>query len=189
MRSGMTQRVLQFVYDFFYGNGGTWPALADLQRFFDRQGKNVNTAQIVQRIPATLLLPVPSTDGYVSPAAKLMLTVEGIERCARSGEDIKNFVAVVDSLAERMQRGELSHGQDDRSVRITIRQLAEAASLSLKADEPALHRLMAMLIAEGLIQDNGGKRDRRWTFRLRPQGDRDLSGDKEVLRLSEDQEP
>jgi hypothetical protein len=50
---GMRQRVLQLIYDPFYGSGGTWPVLGDLQRALNRQGdSNVDATRIVQRIPA-----------------------------------------------------------------------------------------------------------------------------------------
>jgi hypothetical protein len=71
MQGDMTQQVLQLVYDLFYGTGGTWPGLGDLQRALNRQGNSgVGAARIVQRIPATLLKPLSSTDGYLAPSEK-----------------------------------------------------------------------------------------------------------------------
>ena len=159
MRRDMTQQVLQIVFDRFYGDGGTWPALGYVQRTLNRQsGSRVDAVRIVQRIPGTLLKPLPITAGYPRPTEKLILTAEGIECCTGSSEDIENFLTAVKWLAKRADRSDLSGNQGERGVRFTPSQLAEAVSLSLDTDQKAVSRLLAILEAEGWLIEYGGTR-------------------------------
>lgn len=148
-----TQQVLQIIYDLFYGSGGTWPGLVDFQRELNRRnGRSLDAARLVQRVPATLLKPLCYTDGYPAPTAKLVLTVEGIDRCVGSGEDIENFVTAVQWLARLAGRSN-SAGHVERGIRYTAQQLADAVSLSMESDFEAINRLVAILQAEGWAQD------------------------------------
>jgi hypothetical protein len=156
MRGDKRQQVLQTVYDRFYGSGGTWPTLGYLQRTLNRQSNsNLDAVQIVQHIPKSLLKVLPPVNGYPAPTTKLILTIEGIERCSGSGEDIRNFIKAVTWLAGRADRFDLSSDQGERGVRFTSRQLAEAVPLSVSKDRKAVSRLLAMLRAEGLLVDDG----------------------------------
>jgi hypothetical protein len=158
MRGDMTQQVLQVVYELFYSSGGTWPALGDLQRTLNRQGNGgVDAVWIVQRIPATLLKPLSSCEGYPAPTEKVILTAEGIERCAGSAEDVTNFVIAVRWLARLAERPD-SGGYGEPGIRFTTHQLAEAVSLSPESDPNAVSRLVAFLLAEGWVQGDGGTR-------------------------------
>jgi hypothetical protein len=183
MRGDMTQQVLQLVYDLFYGSGGTWPVLGDLQRMLNHQGNSdVDAAWIVQRIPATLLKPLSSTDGYPAPSEKVVLTAEGIERCMGSAEDIANLVIAVKwlaRLAERSDSGEYSK----RGMRFTTHQLAEAVSLSLESDPNSVGRLVAILLAEGWVQNDGGTRGKPRTGPLRALGNPGISWHRAILGL------
>jgi hypothetical protein len=158
MRGDKTQQVLQLVYDLFCGSGGTWPVLGDLQRALNRQDNSgVDAARIVQRIPATLLKPLSSTDGYPAPSEKVILTAEGIERCAGSAEDIANLVIAIKWLARLADRSG-SGDYSEPGVRFTTHQLAEAVSLSLESDPDSVNRLVAILLAEGWVKDDGNTR-------------------------------
>jgi hypothetical protein len=171
----MQQQVLQHVYDLFYGSGGTWPALGDLQRALNRQGnRGVDAAEIVQRTPTTLLKPLISTDGYPAPSERVILTAEGIVRCAGSAEDITNFVIAVRWLARLAERSD-SESYDQRGIRFTTHQLAEAVSLSLESDPNSVNRLVAILLSEGWVQDNGDTRGRPQTGPLRTLGNSGIS--------------
>ena len=71
MRRDMAQQVLQIVFDRFYGDGGTWPALGYVQRTLNRHsGSRVDAVRIVQRIPGTLLKPLPITARLSPPYRK-----------------------------------------------------------------------------------------------------------------------
>lgn len=156
MRGITTRQVLQLVYDLFYGNGGTWPSLGDLQRALNRQGKSsVDAARIVQRIPMTLLKPLSSAAGYPAPSERVILTAEGIERCTGSAEDIANLVIAVKWLARLAERCD-SEDYGERGMRFAAHQLAEAVSLSLESDRDSVNRLVAILLAEGWVQSDGG---------------------------------
>ena len=156
MRGDMTQQVLQIVYDRFYNDGGVWPTLGYLERELNRQrGRTVDAVRIVQRIPATLLKPLPSRHHYPAPTERLVLTAEGIERCTGSGEDIENLITAVKWLAKMAERADLSDDQGEPGVRFTIRQLAEAVPLSSDADQNAVNRLVAILQSEGWVEDDG----------------------------------
>ena len=109
----------------------------------------------MQRIPATLLKPLDNTGGYPVPSEKVILTAEGIERCAGSAEDVSNLVIAVKWLARVVDRSD-SEEYDECGVRFTIHQLAEAVSLSLESDPKSVNRLVAILLAEGWVQDDGG---------------------------------
>lgn len=152
MRGDMTQQILQLVYDLFYSSGGTWPTLGDLQRALNQRGNyGLDAAWIVQRIPARLLKPSSSSDGYPSPFERVILTAEGIERCFRSGEDIANFVIAVKWLA-RLAEQPRSRDYGGRGMRITYQQLAEAVPLSLESDQNSVSRLVEILLTEGWVQ-------------------------------------
>lgn len=146
------QRVLQLIYNFFHGSGGVWPSLRDLQRALRRRGGNdVEAIRIVQHIPARLLKPLRSPDGCQTPNGELVLTAEGVKRCAGSSEDIANLVIAVKWLARRAERSDLSDQQSGHRVPFTTHQLAEALSLSLESDGNAISRVVAILQAEGWI--------------------------------------
>jgi hypothetical protein len=148
------QQVLQFVYDRFFESGGVWPTLRDLQRALNcRRRRSVDAARVVQRIPATLVKPLSSGHGYPAPTEKLILTVEGIERCAGSGEDIENVMTAVKWLAKLVERSAPPRGQSERGLRFTVHQLADAVSLSADKDRKAVARLIAILQAEGWVDD------------------------------------
>jgi hypothetical protein len=103
------QKVLQLIYDLFCGSGGIWPTLRELQRALKRQGhRNVDAFEVVQRIPATLLKPLPNANTYPAPTEKLILSIEGIERCAGSGEDIENFLITLKLLVRWTDRFDLT---------------------------------------------------------------------------------
>jgi hypothetical protein len=153
--SNTNQEVLQLIYDPFVGNGGRWPTLGDLQRALKRQGnRHVDAFEVVQRIPPTFLNPLSNVNTYPAPTEKLILTVEGIERCTGSGDDIENFLIALKLLVRWTDRSDLSGGPED-GIRFTSQQLAEAVSLLTDADEQAINRLIAILCAEGLVQDGG----------------------------------
>jgi len=159
MRGDMTQQVLELIYGLFYGSGGIWPTLGDLQRALNRRGNSgVDAVHLVQHIPAMLLKPVPCANAYPAPTEKLILTVEGIERCAGSGQDIENFIIAVKWLARRAERSDVSGDQGELGVRFTTCQLAEAVSLSLDADQDAVSRVVAILQSEGWVRDDGDTR-------------------------------
>jgi hypothetical protein len=158
MRGDITQQFLQLVYDLFYGSGGTWPVLGDLQRALNRQGNSdMDAALLVQRIPASLLKPLSSRDGYPAPSEKVVLTGEGIERCAGSAEDIANLVIAVRWLARLAERSD-SEDYDERGMRFTAHQLAEAVPLSVESDPNSVSRLLAILLEEGWVQGDGDTR-------------------------------
>lgn len=158
MRGGMRQRVLQLVYDLFCDSGGTWPMLCDLQRALNRQvNGNMDAVLALRRIPATLLKPISSEVGYPNPSERVVLTAEGIERCKGSAEDIANFVIAVKWLARMGERKAIEEGRD--GLRPTIGELAEAVSLSLESDSTSVNKLVEILVAEGLVMDNGGRRE------------------------------
>jgi hypothetical protein len=174
MRRHMTQQVLQIVYDRFCSDGGVWPTLGCLQRELNRQsGNTVDAVRILQGIPASLLNSLPGTHHYPAPIERLVLTAEGIARCTGSGEDIENLVTAVKWSAKNLERADLSHVQGALGVRFTIRQLAEAVSLSPDSDQDAVSRLVVILQSEGLMQDDGdtlGKGERvlyaHWDIRV-----------------------
>lgn len=187
MRGDRTQQVLQLVYDLFYGSGGTWPVLGDLQRALNHQGNSgMDAARIVQRIPATLLKPLSSTDGYPAPSERVILMAEGIERCAGSAEDITNLVIAVKWLARLAERSD-SGDYGERGMRFTTHQLAEAVSLSLESDSNSVSRLVAILLAEGWVQDDGGTRGKSRTGPLRTLGNPGISWYRAILGLQENQ--
>src|SRR5690242_7169879 len=102
MRGDTTQLALDAIYDLFRGVGGMHPSVGDLQHEFNRQGNSsLDAVQVVRHIPPTLLKPLPIAAGYPAPAERLILTVEGIERCAGSGQDIENFVIAIKWLARQ----------------------------------------------------------------------------------------
>lgn len=154
MRGDRTQKVLQLVYDLFCNNGGTWPTLGDLQRTLNRQRSSEDAALIVRSIPATLLKPLRSTDGYPAPSEMIILTAEGIERCKGSAEDIDNLVIAVKWLARLVERSD-SNDYAKSGMRFTAQQLAEAVALSLESDRNSMSRLVAILMAEGWVRDDG----------------------------------
>jgi hypothetical protein len=183
MRGDMTQQVLQLVYDLFYGSGGTWPVLGDIQRALNRQGnRGVDAARIMQRIPATLLKPLSNTGGYPAPSEKVILTAEGIERCARSAEDIANLVIAVKWLARLAERSD-SGDYGERGMRFTTHQLAEAVSLSPESDLNTVSRLVAILLAEGWVQNDGGARSKPRRGPLRALGNPGISWHRAILGL------
>jgi len=153
MRGNMAGQILQLIYDRFYDDGGVWPTLGYLQRALNRQSANrIDAARIVQRVPAALLKPLPSANGYPAPTERLVLTAEGIERCIGSGEDIENFIAAIKWLVKMAERADLSDDQGEHGLRFTNRQLAEAVSLSSGSDQNAVHRLVAILQSEGWVR-------------------------------------
>lgn len=156
MWGNRNQEVLQLIYDSFVGNGGTWPTLGDLQRALKRQGKrHADAFEVVQRIPLTFLNPLSNFDTYPAPTEKLILTIEGIERCSGSGEDIENFLITLKLLVRWTDRSDLAGGPGEDGMRFTSQQFAEAVSLLTDADEHAINRLIAILRAEGLVQGGG----------------------------------
>jgi hypothetical protein len=156
MRGDMTQQALDLIYRLFYDSGGIWPTLRDLQRALKRQGHgNVDAFEIVQHIAAKFLEPLPNANTHPAPTEKLILTIEGIERCAGSGEDIENFLITLKLLVRWTDRPDLAGDPGEGGIRFTAHQLAEAVSLLTDADERAIHRLIAILRAEGLVQDDG----------------------------------
>lgn len=182
-----TQQVLQTTYDLFYGSGGNWPVLGDVQRELNRRNsRSLDAARIVRRIPATLLKPLRSADGYPSPTERLVLTVEGIARCVGSGEDIENFLTAVRWLAKRAARSNTT-GQGERGIRYTTQQLADAVSLSLEADPKAVNRLIAILQAEGWARDGDSTPVRLRARLLRALGYLALPWHQAAFGLFEDQ--
>lgn len=154
MWGNRNQKVLQLIYDLFVGNGGTWPTLGDLQRALKRQGnRHVDAFEVVQRFPLTFLNPLSNVNTYPAPSEKLILTIEGIERCTGSGEDIENFLITLKLLVRWTDRSDLAGGPGEDGIRFTSQQFAEAVSLLTDADEQAINRLIAILRAEGLVQD------------------------------------
>jgi len=103
------------------------------------------------------LKPLSSTDGYPGPSEKVILTAEGIERCAGSAEDIVNLVIAIKWLARLAERPR-SGNYGKRGMRFTTHQLAEAVSLSLESDLNSVNRLVAILLAEGWVENDGGTR-------------------------------
>ena len=147
-----TQQTLQAIYDLFYDGGGMWPRLGDLQPELNRQGSaGIDAVRAVRRTPAALLKPMRSGNDYPAPSERLLLTAEGVARCAGSEEDVENFLTAVKWLA---RRAELF---DPRTpwVRFTTGQLAEAVSLPLEWDSKSAHRLLAILQAEGWLKEDG----------------------------------
>jgi hypothetical protein len=151
----MIQRVLQIIYDSFYATGGKWPSRVYLERELNRQSDRrldvVDVVKILQHIPPALLKPVSGAAGDLAPAEKLVLTLEGIARCSRSRDDVENTLAAVKWLARRAEHPDLSDEQDQRGVRFTISQLAEAVALSVDSDQKAISRLISILESEGWI--------------------------------------
>ena len=159
MRSSMTQRVLQLVYDLFCSGGGTWPTLGDLQRALSRQvNGTVDAVLVLQRIPVKLLKPFSGANGYPDPSERVILTAEGIERCRGSAEDIANFVIAVKWLARTAERQAVGEGSD-HGLPFTTRELAEAVSLSMESDLVSVNRLIAILLAEGLVKEDDSSRE------------------------------
>lgn len=149
----MVRLILQLVYDLFYDAGGIWPPLADLQQALNRLGYDkVVAARIVQQIDAVLLKPLDSSIGYPPPTERLILTAEAIKRCANSAEDIANLLAAVRWLGRRMEQLHSTANQNERGMRFTTQQLAEAVPVDLNS--AALRRLVAILQAEGWIHDD-----------------------------------
>ncbi|MDQ2815012.1 MAG: hypothetical protein M3Z75_24965, partial [Actinomycetota bacterium] len=112
---------MQLIYDPFAGNGGTWPTLGDLQRALKRQGnRHVDAFEVVQRIPPTFLNPLSNVNTYPAPAEKLILTIEGIERCTGSGEDIENFLITLKLLVRWTDRSDLAGGPGEDGIRFTV---------------------------------------------------------------------
>jgi hypothetical protein len=164
----MTQRVLQLIYDFFYGSGGIWPTLADLQQALNRQGgSKVDAARVIRHVPATLLRPLNNSDSYPSATNKLILTAEGVNRCAGSDKDIANFLKAVAWLASRVAQSTSADNQDEHAMPFTTRQLAEAVPLSLNSDPNSIRRLVAILQAEGWVHNDDATRRRSWARPLR----------------------
>ena len=148
MRRDRIQQVLQTVYDHFYATGGTWPSLGHLQRMLNRQyNRRIDAVQVLQHISPTLLKPLST--GFPVPGEKLVLTLQGIARCSGSGDDVENSLTAVRWLARRAEHSDLVDEQDERGVRFTVSQLAEAVSLSLDSDQEAIGRLIAILKSEG----------------------------------------
>jgi hypothetical protein len=163
-----TQRVLQLIYDLFYGSGGVWPELRDLQRALNRQcHSGVDAGRIVRCIPATLLKPPRSVEDYPAHSERLILTAEGIERCAGSSEDVTNLVIAVKWLARLVGRSDSSSARGERGVPFTTRQLAEAVSLPLESDSGSINRLLAILEVEGWVQHGDNRRGKPWSRLLR----------------------
>lgn len=187
MRGKTRQQVLQLVYDLFYRSGGTWPVLGDLQRALNHQGNSgLDVAWIVQRIPGKLLKPLGSAGDYPAPLEKVVLTAEGIKRCARSGEDIANLLIAVKWLA-RLAEHPSSGDYGDRGMRFTAQQLAEAVSLSPESDQNSVRRLVEILLAEGWVQNDGGTQGKPRTSPLRPLGNPRIPWSRAILGLQENQ--
>jgi hypothetical protein len=108
---------------------------------------------LTDSVPPTFLNPLSNVNTYPALTEKLILTIEGIERCAGSGEDIENFLITLKLLVRWTDRSDLSGGPGEDGIRFTSQQLAEAVSLLTDADEQAINRLIAILCAEGLVQD------------------------------------
>lgn len=150
MRKYMMKRILQLIYDLFYGSGGVWPTLADLQRELDRQDYGtVVAARIVQQIDAALLKPISGSNGYPRPTEPLILTAAAIKRCSGSAEDIAHLLTALRWLGRRAEQSDTAN---DHGMRFTTRQLAEAVPVDLGSD--ALYRLLAILEAEGWVHDD-----------------------------------
>lgn len=168
MRNDMAHQVPQLIYDLFYGSGGTWPTLAQLQRELDRRAYgNVDAALVVRHIPPAILRPLSSYDGYPAFTEELVITAEGIRRCEGSDKDITNFLKAVRWLGEQARYPDLTSGDRDRGMAFTVAQLAEAVSLSLDSDPGSVNRLLAILKAEGWVKEHGGARRRPWPRPLR----------------------
>ena len=153
LRKAMVRLILQLVYDLFYDSEGIWPTLADVQQALNRRGYGkVDAARIAQQIDAGLLKPLGSPKGYPAPIAQLILTAEAIKRCANSAEDIASLPSAVKWLGRRMEQQHAATDQSERGMRFTTEQLAEAVPVELNS--AALHRLVAILQAEGWIHDD-----------------------------------
>jgi hypothetical protein len=149
----MVRLILQLVYDLFYDAEGIWPTVADLQQVLNRRGySKVDAARIVQQIDATMLKPLDSSTSYPLPITKLILTAEAIKRCTNSAEDIANLLAALKWLGRRMEQLHSTADQSERGMRFTTQQLAEALPVDLHS--AALHRLVAILQAEGWTYDD-----------------------------------
>lgn len=146
----MIRLTLQLVYDLFYESGGIWPTLAELQQRLNRLGhSNVVAARVVQQIDAALMKPLDSPNGYPAPIERLILTSEAIKRCSNSQEDIANLLTAVRWLGRRMEMEHTTTNQSEHGMRFTFKQLAEAVPVDV--DSASLHRLVAILQAEGWI--------------------------------------
>jgi hypothetical protein len=153
-----TQQVLQLTYDLFYGNGGIWPSLGELQHALNRQSsKHVDASHIARRIPSKLMHPIHGSNGYYASNIKLILTADGIKCCTGSHEDIANLVTAAKWLGRRAERAGLPSDPGECGICFTAHQLAAAVSLSPESDEAAIGRLVAILQAEGWVDDGDGK--------------------------------
>lgn len=144
----------QLIYDSFSGGGGKWQTLGELQQDLTRHvGANVDAARIVRRIPATQLKPLSTSNGYPAADEELILTAEGIDKCAKSGEDIANLLAAVRGLGRQLTHSDLPRDQRGRGARIAMSQLAAAASLPMHPNPSAVGRLAKILESEGWVEE------------------------------------
>jgi hypothetical protein len=150
------RQILAITYSHFHSTGGEWPTLGYVQRELNRRSeKGTDVVRAVRRIPTALLKPLPTGDHYPALTEVVILTAEGIRHSPGSGEDIGNLTASVRWLVRLTERANVSAEEGLLGVRFTIRQLADAVSLSVETDRKAIDRLLAILQSEGLMHDGG----------------------------------
>lgn len=140
--------VLQVIYIRFRECGGKWPDFEYIERWLHRYSK-LDAAHIISRISPTLLKPLSYLNGRPDPRGSLILTAEGVKRCLGSNDDTHNLVAAVRLMVE--YDTEYDPKPQNRRPQITAEQLAHTLKLPLLSDSYSIERLMALLIAEGLV--------------------------------------
>lgn len=139
---------LQVIYTRFRELGGVWPDFDYIERWLHRYCK-LDAEQIISRIPPALLKPVSYINGRPDPKGKVVLTAAGVDRCLGSNDDTHNLVAAVRLMVQRDT--EFDPQQVGRRPQISAAQLADDLKLPLASDANSIERLMALLIAEGLV--------------------------------------
>lgn len=132
--------------------GGEWPTVNHVERQLGGLDDE-EMMRLLGSVPGALLKPLESTGAPLSPGERLILTIGGVSQCAGSHDDIENFLNAVRWLSGQAKDYDPPDG-DWTAVPIMAEELARALSLPRAWDPNSVRRLIALLEAEGLVQQN-----------------------------------
>jgi len=145
--------ILQVIYNRFRERGGEWPDFGFIQRWLSRF-RQIDVAEILDSIPDSLMKPVSQIEDGPDPSGKMVLSIAEVARCRGSDDDVHNFLAAVRWMVQCYNDYDPPEGWEGLPIPITAEQLASKLRLPLFTDSKSITRLVALLMAEGLVSSD-----------------------------------